>query len=104
LLASALNYPDRLIFVYFLFPIRLKYLVMILGAISFLYVGNTGGGTSHTSHLGGLVVGYLYLKGGMSGFIGEIKYQYLKWKMRRLRSRFGVHPGGRQDDWDRRIH
>ena len=64
----------------------------------------TGGGTSHTSHLGGLVVGYLYLKGGISGFIGEIKYQYIKWKMRRLRSRFGVHPGRRQDDWDRRIH
>ena len=105
LLASALYYPDRLIFVYFLFPIRLKYFVMILGGIAFLSsVGDTGGGIAHTTHLGGLVVGYLYLKGGISGFIGEIKYQYIKWKMRRLRSRFGVHPGGRQDDWDRRIH
>jgi len=44
------------------------------------------------------------LKGGISGFIGEIKYQYIKWKMRRLRNRFGAHPGGRRDDWDRRIH
>ena len=37
---------------------------MIVGAITFLSsMGAGGSGVAHTAHLGGLVVGYFYLKG-----------------------------------------
>ena len=34
-------------------------------------LSGAGGGVSHSAHLGGLVAGYLYLKGGTGGLIGE---------------------------------
>ena len=63
LLAYALSFPHRPIYMYFVFPVPAKYFVMIIGAIAFLSsVGSGGGGVAHTAHLGGLVVGYIYLK------------------------------------------
>jgi membrane associated rhomboid family serine protease len=76
---------------------------MIIGGIAFLSsIGNLGG-IAHSAHLGGLVVGYLYLKSGRGGLTAELKYRYLKWKMNRLRKRFDVYSGGR-NDWNRHIH
>jgi membrane associated rhomboid family serine protease len=104
LLAYALYFPNRPILMFLLFPIPAKYFVMIIGGISFLSsLDAAGGGIAHAAHLGGLVVGYLYLKGGRGGFSAELKYRYLKWKMNRLRRKFDVHSGGRSD-WDRRVH
>ena len=80
---------------YFVFPIPAKYFVMIVGAITFLSsVGAGGSGVAHTAHLGGLVVGYVYLKGLRIRPLDEIKYRYLRWKMNRARSKFGVYSGG----------
>jgi membrane associated rhomboid family serine protease len=76
---------------------------MIFGGISLLYTFRGGGGISHAAHLGGLIAGYLYLKGGRGGITAEIKYRYLKWKMNRLRRKFDVYSGGRSD-WDRNVH
>ena len=46
-----------------IFPIPARVFVLIVGAIAFLSsFGGPGGGVAHTAHLGGLVVGYLYLK------------------------------------------
>ena len=104
LLAYALYYPDRPILMFMIFPVPAKYFVMIVGAISFL--SSTGGGDSrvaHAAHLGGMIFGYLYLRGGRGGLTAEIKYRYLKWKMNRLRRKFDVHTGGRSN-WDRKVH
>ncbi len=105
LLAYGLAFPDRPIFIYAIFPIPAKYLVMIFGAIAFVSsMSDVGGSTSHLAHLGGLVIGYLYLRGGRINPIGELKYQYWKWKTAKMRKRFDVYAGGRRDDWDRRLH
>ncbi len=106
LLAYALYYPNRPIYMYLLFPIPAKYFVMIIGAIAFLSsVSDTGGGVAHVAHLGGLVCGYLYLTSGRGGGLSsELKYRYLKWKMDRLRRKFDVYSGGRHSDRDRRVH
>ena len=108
LLAFGLYYPDRPIYLYFLFPVPAKYFVMIIGGILFFSsINDTNSGISHEAHLGGLLAGYLYLRGGGGGttnLIGEIKYQYIKWKMNRLRRRFHVHPGKRNDDWTGPVH
>ncbi|MBI2186661.1 MAG: rhomboid family intramembrane serine protease [Acidobacteria bacterium] len=105
LLAYALYFPHRPIYMYFVFPIPAKYFVMILGAISLLAsMGGPGGGIAHTTHLGGLVAAYLYLKGGRIHLLSEIKYRYLKWRINRMRRKFDVYSGGRADDVDRRVH
>ncbi|HEY6360609.1 MAG TPA: rhomboid family intramembrane serine protease [Vicinamibacterales bacterium] len=108
LLAYALYFPDRPIYMYLVFPIPAKYFVMIIGAISLLSsTGGPGGGVAHTTHLGGLVAGYLYLKGLKGGrlrVMSELKYRYLKWRINRMRRKFDVYSGGRADDVDRRVH
>jgi membrane associated rhomboid family serine protease len=103
LLAYALYYPDRPILLFLLFPIPAKYFVIIIGAISFMAATQGGGTVAETAHLGGLLAGYLYLR-GTKGLVAELKYRYLRWKMARLRRRFDVHQGGRHDDWNRHIH
>ena len=106
LLAYAMYFPHRPIYMYFVFPIPAKYFVLIIGAISLLSsMGGPGGGIAHTTHLGGLLAAYLYLKSsGRTQLISEIKYRYLKWRINRMRRRFDVYSGGRADDVDRRVH
>ncbi len=102
LLAYALYFPNRPIFLYFIFPIPAKYFVLILGAISFFSVSDSTSGVAHGAHLGGLAVGYVYLKGLRLRRLdvspmAEIKYRYLKWKFDRQRRKFDVYSGGRSD-------
>ena len=106
LLAYAMYFPHRPIYLYFVFPVPAKYFVMIIGAISLLSSMNgPGGGVAHTTHLGGLIAAYLYLKGGTrTRLLADIKYRYLKWRINRMRRRFDVYSGGRTDDVDRRVH
>jgi membrane associated rhomboid family serine protease len=100
LLAYGVSFPHRSIYYMFLFPIPAKYFVMIVGAITFLSsMGSGGSGVAHTAHLGGLVVGYVYLKGLRWRPLDEIRYRWLRWKMNRARGRFDVYSGGRDDDW-----
>ena len=101
LMAFAIYFPDRPILMFLIFPVPAKYFVMIVGGLAFLSA--PGSQVSEAAHLGGLVFGYFYLKGGRGGFAAEIKYRYLKWKMNRLRRKFDVHSGGRSD-WDRHVH
>src|SRR3972149_2603608 len=62
LLAFGWLFPNRLIYIYFLFPIPAKYFVIIFGLIE-LYSSRagTGGGIAHLTHLGGLVFGLIYM-------------------------------------------
>ena len=104
LLAYGLYFPDRPILMMMLFPIPAKYFVMIIGAIAFYSSLGATGGVAGATHLGGLVVGYLYLKGAHVDPLAELKYRYLKWKINRVRRKFDVYSGGRANDWDRRVH
>lgn len=103
LVAYALYYPDRPIYMYLLFPVPAKYFVLILGAINFLMSIGNRGGVAYAAHLGGLVVGYLYLTRGRGGPLADLKYRYLRWKMSRMRRRFDVHHGGR-GGWGGGVH
>jgi membrane associated rhomboid family serine protease len=103
LLAYGMYFPDRPIYMYLLFPIPAKYFVMIMGALA-LYSSLDESGIANATHLGGLLVAYLYLKSGNAHPLSEIKYRYLKWKINRVRKKFDVYSGGRADDWDRRVH
>lgn len=104
LLAYALYFPDRPIYMYMVFPIPAKYFVMIMGALAFYSSLSDNSGVASTAHLGGLIVGYVLLKGARVDPLGELKYRYLRWKMNRTRRKFDVYSGGRSNDWDRHVH
>jgi membrane associated rhomboid family serine protease len=104
LLAYALYFPDRPIYMYFVFPIPAKIFVAIMGAIAFLSSLGETGGVANATHLGGLLIGYLFLKGARFHPMSELKYRYLKWKINRVRKKFDVYSGGRANDYDRRVH
>jgi membrane associated rhomboid family serine protease len=104
LLAYALYFPDRPIYMYFVFPIPAKIFVAIMGAIAFFSSLSEAGGVANATHLGGLIVAYLFLKSARMDPLSELKYRYLKWKINRVRKKFDVYSGGRADDWDRRVH
>ena len=103
LLAYALYYPDRpILLIVFWVPARIC--VAILGAIALVSSLSDAGGVANATHLGGLLVGYLFLKGARIHPLSELKYRYLKWKINRVRKKFDVYSGGRADDWDRHVH
>jgi membrane associated rhomboid family serine protease len=98
LMAYALYFPHRQIYMYFLFPVPVRIFVLIIGAISFLSaVGGPGDGVAHATHLGGLAVGYLYLKGRRLRLGSELQYRLNRWRIDRMRRRFDVHRGGKSD-------
>jgi membrane associated rhomboid family serine protease len=103
LLAYALTYPERPILL-IVFFVPAKVCVAILGAIALFSSIGERGGVANATHLGGLLVAYVYLKGRRTHPMAELKYRYLKWKINRVRRKFDVYSGGRADDYDRRIH
>lgn len=97
LVAFAMMYPHRPIYLYMLFPIPARVFVLIIGAISFLSsISEAGGGVAHATHLGGLLFGYLYLAGRRGHAISSLRSQWLRWRLARMRKRFDVHEGGRK--------
>jgi membrane associated rhomboid family serine protease len=104
LLAYALYFPERPILMLFVFPIPAKIFVAIMGAIALYSSMSESGGVANATHLGGLLVAYVFLKSGRIHPLSELKYRYLKWKINRVRKKFDVYSGGRADDWDRRVH
>ncbi len=96
LMANAVLWPDRIILFSFLFPIKMKYFVMIVGAIAFLGAFTPGNGVSDVAHLSGLGFGYLYLKmKRVRGFgidpIGVVRDRYKAWKLARAKKKFQVY-------------
>jgi len=63
LLAYGLMFPERYVYIYFLFPIKVKYFVAIIGGLAFFSSLGTGGSNiSHMTHLSGMIIGWLYIK------------------------------------------
>ncbi len=66
LLAYAMTWPNREIYLYFLIPIKIKYFVLILGVIEFFSTLSSASGrmgsVSHIGHLGGLASGFLIIR------------------------------------------
>jgi len=104
LLAYGLLFPDRIIYL-FIFPVPARIYVIIAGVlVLWSSLKDPAGGTAHFAHLGGMIFGYVYLTWGRGGPMAELKYRYTKWRMARMRKRFGVHPGGRGGGWNERFH
>jgi membrane associated rhomboid family serine protease len=107
LLASAVMWPNRQMLFYFLIPIKMKYFVMIIGAIAFLNSFNPASPVSDVAHLGGMLFGYIFLKiPNMRGVdpIGSLRDSYQTWKLERAKKKFQVYMRKQGSNRDRRIH
>jgi membrane associated rhomboid family serine protease len=63
MLAFAMNWPNMYIHIWGILPVKAKYLVGFLAAVSVAaLVGGAQDGVAHWAHLGGFAAGYLYLK------------------------------------------
>jgi membrane associated rhomboid family serine protease len=83
LLAFGWLFPNRLIYIYFLFPIPAKYMVIIFGLIElFSSMQGTGGGIAHLTHLGGLLFGLVYMAFPTIRLKIRREYYKRKWSQR----------------------
>jgi len=60
LLAFAMLFPDRQIYLYFLIPVRAKYLIGFLIVLNILWL-NEPGNVAYLAHLGGAFAGFLFI-------------------------------------------
>jgi membrane associated rhomboid family serine protease len=85
LLAYGVIFGERVIYFMMLFPMKAKYFIMLLAAVEVftLLTSGFGGAVNNTAHLGGFVVGALYI------FLGR----YIS---RRRQMKWLKKPGGRK--------
>jgi hypothetical protein len=112
LLAYSLTWPDRVIALIFP-PITFRAIWLIPG-LFIMTVMFGGGGISHIGHLGGVLMGWLYLRrkghaGAQSLSLGHLKYRWKRYRMRqKLRSvHYEEHEARRRrggGDDDHRVH
>lgn len=60
MVAFAMMFPDRYIYIYFLIPVKAKYLIAFFVIIEFLSAGQASL-VAHIVHLGGAIVGFLFI-------------------------------------------
>jgi membrane associated rhomboid family serine protease len=106
LLAVAVIMPHRQVW---LFPlpvtVSMRIFVIVMGAIEFFgTIGASGDNVSHICHLGGMGVGYLYLRRG--SFLYNFRNHFSDWQRRRLKKKFEVYvrdhndkPPTHPDNW-----
>jgi membrane associated rhomboid family serine protease len=98
IVAYAMAYPNRLIYIYMLFPVKVKHFaIFAVGMNLYSAVLNTNpnaGGVAHFAHLGGALFGYLYLKFG----------DRVRWSLPRIR--FNTRPRSEKkvEDWNEFMH
>lgn len=65
MLAFALAWPNQTVYIWALFPVKVKWMVGFLVALSFVSaIGSSRDGIAHLAHLGGAVAGFLMVKSG----------------------------------------
>lgn len=64
LLAFGMMFPNTLIYIYFLFPIKAKWFVIIYGALELIsgFSNAAGDNVAHFAHLGGMLFGFILIK------------------------------------------
>ncbi len=60
--AYSLLFPDRLLLLFFIIPVRAKYLIAIAGFMTVYGLLFPGGNIAHAAHLGGMLTGIFYIR------------------------------------------
>lgn len=106
LIACAILFPDRRVYI-IPFPVAISMRVVVIAMTVLTFLGTFGLGddsVSHLCHLGGLLVGYVYLRRG--SFLYSLRNTVSDWQSKRNRRRFQVYmnkhrkePPSRPDNW-----
>lgn len=95
LVAYAILFPERHVYLYFLIPVKVKFLVIFLIVIEFLSTYRADG-IAHFAHLGGALFGFLYLRKNW-------RWKLRKWSPEELIRRFKAAQSARKDQEEREI-
>jgi membrane associated rhomboid family serine protease len=101
LLAAAIVFPDRQVWL-IPFPVTIPMRIYVAGAIAIEFFSTLGAGgdnVSHVTHLGGALVGYIYLRRGL--FLYRVRNDYIDWKRRRAQRKFEVYMRDHKDEQPR---
>jgi len=106
LVACAILFPDRRVYI-IPFPVAISMRTVVIAMTVLTFLGTFGLGDdkiSHLCHLGGLAIGYVYLRRG--SFLYSLRNSYTDWQSKRTRRRFEVYmskhrkdPPSRPDNW-----
>jgi membrane associated rhomboid family serine protease len=102
LVGYGLLYPNSQILLWFVLPIKAKWLVLIFGVMEFFatvsYTRGAESGVASVAHLAGLVIGYLYLRKGydLKRLVPWLRFRYLRLKQK---GRFHVIRDRDDDDF-----
>ncbi|MGD9548970.1 MAG: rhomboid family intramembrane serine protease [Candidatus Krumholzibacteriia bacterium] len=113
LLAYGLTYPDSVILIFMVVPMKAKYAVILFGFIELMSTMGSHGssGVAHLAHLGGMVAGFIFLRwtvpaltrSGAIGGLGEaLRRAKARRRMRMVRP--DRDPGSRAPDQGSRTH
>ncbi len=92
LVAFGVLFPDAIILMFFLFPMKAKYAVMIYVAVELLATFGPNTGVSTVAHLGGAAFAYLYLTQRIPVLrLPDIGGVYRQWKLQRAKKKFQVY-------------
>ncbi len=102
IMAYGLLFPDRQILFFFIIPMKVRHFVWIMGLLAFFYsITDTNSGVSNVAHLGGMLVGYVYLRAKLLRLDRDsLSRRYKQWKLQRAKKKFQVYmrkhggPGG----------
>lgn len=106
LIACAILFPDRQVWLIPI-PVALSmrvYVAITVGIEFYMELGSSGDNVSHICHLGGILIGYLYLRRG--SFFYNMRNTVSDFKRKRTRRKFEVYmrkrggdPPSRPDRW-----
>jgi hypothetical protein len=88
-------FPNRMLLMFFFFPMRIKYAMWFMVAVD-VFMAHSSDGVAHFAHLGGVVGGFLYMHFYERGF-GNLGRAFEKVRA----PKFKVHQGGRSDSGSR---
>ena len=92
LLAYGFTYPNRMVYLYGLFPLKVKYMVLGLGVIAFIaFLSANQSNVSHITHLSGMVIGLLFIYFNVNW--KNLKMGYYKLRLKNLKQKLPTNNG-----------
>ena len=86
LVAYGLTYPNRMVYLYGVFPLKVKYMVLGLGVIAFFASLSASQSTvSHITHLSGMIIGIIYIVFNFRW--KNIRLLYIKMRLKSIQSK-----------------
>ena len=86
LVAYGFTYPNRMVYLYLFFPLKVKYMVLGLGVIAFFAsLSANQSNVSHITHLSGMIIGVLYIYFILNW--KNIKMEYYRLRLKNLKQK-----------------